>query len=84
MEAKEEGAEDAVQAVGDAVDVANFIAVMGWNWKLMNFCVGLFGLEEDMGVKVPFVAVFPEGDAAEKPGVVSAVAGMEFGHGEAA
>lgn len=80
VEAVDEGTPEAVEAVGDAVDVADFLAVVGGNGKLDNLGPGLVGLEEDMGVEVPLIDIGPEGDASEEAGGVGAVAGVELAH----
>jgi hypothetical protein len=73
-----QGGADAVGGIGQAVHVADFVAVVGGDGDFLD--PGLLGeaLEQDFGVEMPFVGVVPKRDGLEEMGAVGAVAGVEL------
>ncbi len=69
---------DAIQGVGDAVDMADFIAVIGGNGHLADTKAAFEKLEDDLRVEVPIRSQFVQRNAAQGLHGIGAVSGMEF------
>jgi hypothetical protein len=69
---------EAVPCVFEAVDVADFVAVVGGDGDFGDAEAGEVELDDDVGVEVEVVGVALEGDAFEGWDGVEAVAAVEF------
>lgn len=78
-----EGFPDAMEGVGDAVDAADFGAVVGWDGDFGDTVAGFEELDDDLGIEVPVPGEAAEGNLAEGIDGVGAVTGVEFGEGGA-
>ena len=69
---------NAVEEIFPAVDVANFIAVMGWDGNFSDFGPDSEALDENIGVEVKIIGVEVEGYFFKGLDSVGAVASVEF------
>ena len=79
LEEGDGGGVDDVQRVAEAIDAADFVAVVGRYRNFVDACAGAEKLDDDLGVEVKDVRVEFEGNAAEGGGGVGLVAGVELG-----
>ena len=79
LEEGDGGGVDDVHGVADAIDAADFVAVVGRYRNFVDACAGAEKLDDDLGVEVKHVRVEFEGNAAEGGGGVGLVAGVELG-----
>src|SRR6476469_1804741 len=74
---------DALIGIRDTVDMADLVAIVGWDWHLDNAVVAAEKFQNDLRVEMPAVGQAMQIDSSQGLRCVGAITGVELGEARA-